>query len=257
MQLNSFLQPVNSPITSREFIDGYTFDSQNERGAITGIFIRDASINNAKIGTAAIGTANIGTLTFNEISGGTAVLGGTANGDGVLSINNSAGSEVVRGDSDGITVKTLAGTTIIDGSGLVSLANFASDQVSGSGSGTITSETFVDIASGSLSIVLGRTSRVYFSYTLNGYHIDFDGMLVGRLVDGTTQIGPSIQTHGSGPDSGADSPETTSCSFISSLTAGTHTVKLQLRQNNTGGTAFITSGLTSNSFLVNYVVLGS
>lgn len=103
---------------------GFDFDSQNERDVIRAVHlgaavigeaqIQDAAITAAKIGTAAIGTANIGTLSFNQISGGTAVLGGTVNGDGVLEVNNAGGTVVVRLNNTGILINsgTVTGVTI-------------------------------------------------------------------------------------------------------------------------------------------------
>ena len=136
LNLNGFLQPENSPVTNAGFVDGYTFNSENERGAVNGYSIRDFAITNAKIGTAAIDNAkiatasindaNIGTLTFDTISGGTATLGGTANGEGVVSVQDSGGTERVRLDNTGLTVydgkiamENNAGTTFIDDKGLV------------------------------------------------------------------------------------------------------------------------------------------
>ena len=125
MELNPFLQPIGAPVTLTNSVSGYRFDSQNERGAVTGMFIRDASISNAKIGTAAIGTANIGTLTFNEISGGTATFGGTTNGNGLVEVLNDAGGTVVQLNKSGLTVtngsislQNSSGSTSFDSSGL-------------------------------------------------------------------------------------------------------------------------------------------
>lgn len=114
IELNPFLQPIDAPISSRFMTDAYKFGYTNERGAVTGMFIQDASINNAKIGTAAIGTANIGTLTFNEIAGGTAVLGGTANGNGLLQIKDASGSVIIQGDNLGHHYRDTSGGTLVE-----------------------------------------------------------------------------------------------------------------------------------------------
>ncbi len=81
MELTPFLNSTNSLINQNNFVEGFKFDSDNDRGIIDTARIRNAAITNAKIGTAQItnallgtaiiGTANIGTLSFNEISGGT------------------------------------------------------------------------------------------------------------------------------------------------------------------------------------------
>ena len=70
MELNPFLQPVNSPVTQTQGQTGYDFLSNNERGpfmsqglfgtAVIGEFnVENAAITNAKIGSAAITNAKI------------------------------------------------------------------------------------------------------------------------------------------------------------------------------------------------------
>lgn len=101
--LDSSLRSINKLSSGQpRFRSAFGFDSENERGVINTVHIQDASINNAKIGTAAIGTANIGTLSFNEISGGTARLGGTVNGDGVLEINVENGDRYFLADKGSV-----------------------------------------------------------------------------------------------------------------------------------------------------------
>lgn len=110
---------------------GYEFVTENERGAITKAFlgnavigtaqiedasittakIANAAITSAKLGTAVIGTANIGTLSFNEISGGTATLGGTLNGNGVFALKAENGSIVCSMGTSGIIFQDVAGGT--------------------------------------------------------------------------------------------------------------------------------------------------
>lgn len=129
---DKFGRDVNSPAYKNihaPFQGGLDFDAQTDRNIIDTAKIRDASITNAKIGTAAIGTANIGTLSFNQISGGTATIGGTANGDGVISVSNAGGTEVVRLDNTGLIVTA----------GTISSIAFASGTLS---TGTITTSLF-------------------------------------------------------------------------------------------------------------------
>lgn len=103
VNLNAQLFPTDSPIAQNQgAVTAFDFDAQNEAGVVSSAKIRNAAVGNAQIGTAAIGTANIGTLTFDQITGGTATLGGTLNGNGLLSIKNSGGTEIVRGDATGI-----------------------------------------------------------------------------------------------------------------------------------------------------------
>ena len=122
VDLTDNLMPKDSPIdVNNPQTTGFSFDAENEAGVISSAKMRNASIVHAKIGTAAIGTANIGTLTFNEIEGGTARLGGTANGDGVLQIRNALGTVIVQGDNLGHHYYGTAGTQElikVDSSGL-------------------------------------------------------------------------------------------------------------------------------------------
>lgn len=154
--LNEFLQPENSPITGQGATSGYKFDYSTERGAVRGMQIQDAAITNAKIGTASIGTANIGTLSFNEISGGTARLGGTSNGDGVLNLYNSGGTQISQIDNDGvdffgpfqaIKFKDITGGTLIGSVELLGGLSFHVDSHNGYNM-NLTADDFMFIDSG-------------------------------------------------------------------------------------------------------------
>ena len=103
VELNDHLMPVDSPIAHNQgLMTAMEFDSKNDpiskirNAAIGSAQIQDAAIGNAQLGTAIIGTANIGTLSFNEITGGTATLGGTLNGNGLLVVKDSAGSTALN-----------------------------------------------------------------------------------------------------------------------------------------------------------------
>lgn len=74
MQLNPFLQPIDSPVTQSNQVTGYDFLSNNERGAlisqsmfgtavIGGLNIQDATITNAKIETVEAAKITAGTIT--------------------------------------------------------------------------------------------------------------------------------------------------------------------------------------------------
>jgi len=167
-ELDSFLNSTDS-LASREndSTSAYQFDARNERSSVGNVMLRDASIDNAKMGTAVIGTAQIGTLSFNEITGGTATLGGTSNGDGVLSVKNQAGSEVVKLDNTGmtvtngsITIQNSSGSNIIDSKGIVSTNNFIFGGTSNLTLRSTTSSFYGTIANTSLNIVLDRTANV-------------------------------------------------------------------------------------------------
>ncbi len=246
--LNQQLQPINSPVAQNgvKFVNGLDFDSNYDRGVITG--------------------AKLGNFSFNAGTGGTISLGGTLNGDGYLEVKNASGSVIVVINNDGIAVtggsvsiKNSAGTTILDSTGLVSSANFVSGQGSTTAAGTLTSTSFVEVPNGSVgaSIALTRSSQVQINALVNCYHPDFDGVVVGQVYEGVNEIGPKLITHGFGPDSGADSSLTTSMSFIQTLSAGTRDIHLKVRQNNNPGTAYFNTGAGNVAALVSYVILGS
>lgn len=193
--LNENLLPKNSPIAINQGqVSAYRFDYENEAGIISSAKIRNAAVGNAQIGTAAIGTANIGTLSFNEISGGTATLGGTANGNGILRILTNTGGTVVTADNSGITIAGTSGTTIIDPTGLVSLNNFQTDryaQFYGSGTST-TSTTYVDVAGATLgTFALNRSAIAYLFFNAQAHNNDWindeNHQLRLSIFNGTTQ----------------------------------------------------------------------
>lgn len=110
---NEFFIATNSIASENRDVYGiYEWSTQTFGNLVGSRAIQDASITNAKIGTAAIGTANIGTLTFNQISGGTATLGGSVNGDGLMIIKDDTDAEISRVDNTGFSVKQ-NGTTVI------------------------------------------------------------------------------------------------------------------------------------------------
>ena len=126
-----FVSSSSLAAADRSKYGAYEFNSDTFGNIINGRTIQDAAITNAKIGSAAINDAKIGTLSFNTINGGTATFGGTSNGEGVVSVQNSGGSEVVRLDNTGVTVtngslslQNSSGSVSFDASGLVSLGNF-------------------------------------------------------------------------------------------------------------------------------------
>lgn len=79
--------------------------------AITNAKIEDLSVTTAKIALLAVDTAQIkntaitnakiASLTWDKAQGGTATLGGAANGDGVLVIKSSSDITIITIDKDG------------------------------------------------------------------------------------------------------------------------------------------------------------
>jgi len=256
--LNNYLQPINAPSSAAGQISSFAFDSNNERGAITNTFlqnlavtsakIQDASITNAKIGTAAISDANIGTLSFGVISGGTATFGGTANGDGLVEVLSEAGGTIVELNKDGVTIndgnmtfKNAGGTTIMDGTGLVSAANFIFGNADNSTSRTTGTSVYTDLVGGSVTTSsFSRDTNVLILYTVRPALYDntnFPDPFYGAFnlsVDGTVQ--PDYGTFYSSVEDSAISAVypfsrqyTLTATGIKSLSSGTHVLKLQFK----------------------------
>lgn len=78
-------------------VNGIGFSSNGVNGPFTSAWTLDGQF------VADFITA--GTMSANRINGGTLTLGGVDNGDGVLTVNNAAGSEVVRLNNAGIKIK--------------------------------------------------------------------------------------------------------------------------------------------------------
>lgn len=197
----------------------------------------------------AVGNYNLGNFNFNKGSGGTVVLGGTTNGNGVLSVQNASGSEVVRADNTGLTVKNgsisiqdSTGTAIIDSTGLVSAANFLYGNASDSSSRNTTSGNYGDLSGGSLTTaIFPRTTNVLVLYSVNAalYTNSFPTPGGGEFilnVDGTDQGGGN-----SGPfyislnDTAISATYPFSRQFfqtstgVLSLGSGTHILKIRWR----------------------------
>ena len=257
--LTSNFQSKNSLAQRGDRIRGIDFDLREDRDIINESKIGSGVIRNVNIGTAVIGTANIGTLSFNEISGGTATLGGTINGNGVLSVKNQAGSEVVKLDNTGITINNgsivinnASGSSVVDSGGIVSTNTFLNNSVDSSGTTfSTTSLTYVDVTNMTLTFVLSRTTNVLFGLSCAGGNdgtsggesaiaiLDLNGTAVGNQVNTPTVFngGISLQTSGA-------------VMTIQSVASGTSTVKMRVKALS-GGTA---SYANKSMF---YLMLGS
>jgi len=226
--LNEFLQPINSPVSSYSSIQGYTVAASYERNAID--------------------IGRIKNFSFNAGTGGTLILGGPGNGNGVQKINDASGSLKVLSDNTGITVydgritiyNTL-GSAAVDASGVVSVNNFAGEaSINDAVLTTYTGTAATDVSGGSLSFVLERSAVVLILANINAKVeqsplIGGSWSAVGKAsinVDGTTKV-PSMSFQG-GYDTvgstwyfGATHLVPGGMHHFETLAAGTHTVKLQ------------------------------
>lgn len=224
----------------------------------------------------AIGRNKIKTFNFSSGFGGTLTLGGTANGNGVMQVLNSAGGTVVTVNNTGIsvtggsiTVVNSAGSTILDPTGLVSTANFMNDSAFNGAAGLSTNSTsFQDVTgSGIGTITTDRTLRVMvyiMGYGYNNNAIQSDGSanvevqmydnnlaqgvmnsyVQGVLTTNVTDLGTALQFGENTLDG------ITTRASILDVEAGTHSYKMQYRAMNSG-TAYL------SAWALGYIILGS
>lgn len=268
LNLDKYLRAQQSlAAQGSDFIDGPTFDIDNDRNIITNTKFKNIS--------------------FSKAQGGTAILGGEDDGDGVLQIKNAAGSVIVQGDSEGISVKNTAGSTIVqldsdgitvndgkitvanssgstvlDAGGLVSTNNFVTTTNIVQSTQTTTSTSYIPLTNGTLpSIVLARSAvlLVYVSYDAYNVGFIFDGYGGNfRMYDVTNGAEVSFTTS---TFRGIFSPDETFSSIqvapqrVSGVVpvtagAGTTTFRAEYRAKD-GGTAVI------EEFVVGFLQLGN
>ena len=250
-------------------VTGFEFDTTNDRDIIRRVHlgtatvgsaqIADASITNAKIANLAVTSAKINDFSFNQGTGGTLTLGGTNNGNGVLSVNNSAGTNVVTLNNNGltvtnglITVQNDSGSTVIDSKGLNSLATFQSVAFTYGGTQTITN-TEADITNTTGTIVVTRQSNYLFLTNV-------DNTLVFSTTNGANQVyfnlngtnqSPSGRMGATHAQAHNTTLETTiALTHLITLATGTHTIKLRMSNNNAAGATVESASLV-------YIALGA
>ena len=69
--LNPFLQPTTAPVSNVEYISGYQFISENERGAVSNSYIRNIDADKINAGTivVAVNLGTTGTSAFLKFDG--------------------------------------------------------------------------------------------------------------------------------------------------------------------------------------------
>lgn len=110
--LDEFGMPKNSPITAGTVSESaYEYRSTNERNSV--------------------GDYNLQNFNFGKGQGGTLVLGGTANGNGVLQIKNSVGTVIIQGDNAGHTYYGTSGIKqiVMDANGFTAYSTDGSTPV--------------------------------------------------------------------------------------------------------------------------------
>lgn len=213
--------------------------------AIGSAHIQSAAIGSAAIGNAAIHNVHINNFSFSQGTGGTLVLGGTTNGNGIFNLRNSAGSNVVTMDNTGltveegsITVKSSAGSTVLDSRGVVSLANFEFGGTSLSAEVTTTGTTYADLDGMSLTTSNFSGTRnvlILFTAQHNTYAETAGDVFTGDVnyimdIDGTDETSMFMTKNASRGNQ--DRFSTHTMHLVKSLGTGTHTIKTQWRIAN-------------------------
>jgi hypothetical protein len=118
-------------VTADEIASGAITTVKLAAGAVTANEIAAKSIDTTHIAAVGLEASVIktGTMQFDRISGGTATLGGAGNGNGVLSIKDASGTERVRGDNTGITVKQANFMIEDDTNQVLTLVDFPNNMV--------------------------------------------------------------------------------------------------------------------------------
>lgn len=242
---------------TNNFQTAYSFNANNDNSIISTPQLREISADKITSGTIDATQISVKNLSFGTISGGTCNLGGTVNGNGVLSVKNAAGTEVVKLDNTGITVsgsvtiKDSSGSTVIDSSGVNSLTSFQSGEVTLSDTRTTTNTSFEAVSGLSLTLNLARSTKLLISSTLTGRHLDVDGCLVCHIRYNGTAVSPDVIAGKYDAQMG-DISGHVSCLYAAPSGAGT--IAVWFRQNNTGGTGVLDATFLSAN--LNYVALG-
>jgi len=249
-QLNSFGFANSSlAVKPNNQKSGFDLDSEFDRSAITLTKIKNFS--------------------FSSGTGGTIVLGGTNNGNGLLRVKDASGGTVVTLDNSGIRVTNgsiiivnSAGGTVLDSEGIVSTTSFPSDYIFNNTASTITDTSYVALPGASLTpFVLSRSTKVLTFCTVFGFnkHWIFTGESLtiqgSSSVDGQIFSFPLLEANGIDNIDfvgegwsyyfGSDN---VSVQAIDTLSAGTQTLSLNYKVE--GGTGIV------EDYAFGYVVLG-
>lgn len=212
----------------------YEWSNQTYEKLVGSRAIQNDSIVNSMIAPGAIGTDSIGTITFNQITGGTADIGGSANIGGVITVFNSIGVQMGRWDNGGLEAYNTSGSLIMNGSGLA-IDNFPSSTYFNNTPISTGSTSFIDVSGGSLSIGLPKSAKVLISFSgdvvFGGTSPTSEYGASLRISIGGTAQDPTLRGSlihgGSLGTAGFTMHQTLSHSGVYSLSAGTQTVQLQ------------------------------
>jgi hypothetical protein len=218
-----------------------------------------------------IGNTKLKNFSFNAGTGGTIVLGGANNGNGLLKVRSAAGGTAAILDNTGltifggnITVINSTGGTFLDSSGIVSTVNFPSYYVFSNAPGTTTSTSYVAVSGATLpSFVLTRQSKVLVFVSLFGFNPGWYNNGYSVTVQGTDSINGQvfsvpltwnitvIDIDFVGQNwFTRETDDKVAIQTIGTFDAGTHSLSLNFKANG-GGSAVL------DDFAYGYVVLGA
>jgi len=243
------------------------YDSLFEDGSVIREKLEDGSVDSAKISS----------IRFDQIEGGTAILGGSNNKSGVLSVRDEANVENVLIDKNGMTVKDENGQTVIDSTGLVSSSTFPNynqivpaDSIGNVIQIITTETTYTTITNGTnpatYTITVPRQTKIFISgrADLFFYQSGTGGYgAFGRLAikmgsvvkdeaffTGDRFAAPAVQT----PTGYGFSTNTVSINYMGIIPAGTTNIYLQAYKTSSAGTA---TELDIVSYSLSYFLLGT
>lgn len=198
-----------------------------------------------------------GFLRFDRAKGGMLQLGGAGNNRGQFALKDDDDNDRITMDKDGmivrdgaIVVKNADGQSVFDAGGLVSQTNFkTSNNIQVAVNQTI-SGGLTDVTSSSYTFLLKRPTNVLFLYAVGMYLTES----VGNTGDGEVDL----NIDGANKSqiifrSGNTSALTLSKYYITGLSAGVHTIKIQGAINISAGSPT----LNIVDFTSGFVALGS
>jgi len=240
----------------------------------------DGSVISNKLEDGSIGSAKISSIRFDQIEGGTAILGGSNNKSGVLSVRDEANTEKVLLDKNGITINdgkininSASGNSVIDGNGLTT-SNFPSLgrivlNDSGNVIQTITTETtYTTITNGTTPCtftittpratkicILARADLFFYQAGTSGYGamgrlaIKLGGVIVNESFFSGDRYENVISPTGFGL-----SGNSISVDYIGTIPTGSTVINLQAWKTSSDTTS---TELNINSYSFSYFLLGT
>jgi hypothetical protein len=227
--LDENLTSTNSPQINQT--TSYDVNSTFDRNSIGEYNMGTINASKINAGTISSGVSYSGTITANQIYGGTLTLGGTTNGNGVITVNGTAGTSTIKIDNTGISL--ISGTAVVDDLGLNSINNFYIDFFYG---GTVTSNTtsYAPLTGGTLdTITLSRDTVLYLYFY--GAAIEYADTTYGEIIlyDNATPI--SRGAFFNGITRGVSTyKQSVYSGGLGTFGAGTHSITVQVRNHAAG-----------------------